>query len=312
MKSLRFVFPLIVCTCGLLFLPQEAAAQTATVPVVKMFSPGAKPRKKLRYRFSPGSSFRMTITMHMNIQMKILIPGQAPIPQNIQIPPLSLVNVIRCVQRQPNGDARIDSRLVEANPIEVPGQNPAMVASIKQELQKLRGMAIQYLISDDGNIKTAQIVHQPQMAPQFQQLVTNIQNSFRQMVTPLPQEAVGLGASWAVINQLTQPFEVKQSTRFQLLKHQGSLLELSVEALQSAQSQKRTVQSMGKSVPVSMSIRSKGQGKTVLRLNSLFINASLHMLSNMVVDTLADQQKQTVHTTMDIKTYIRSRKAVQP
>lgn len=308
MKPLQTILLLGCCTAvGFAVFPQTSVAQTATDPVIKMVSHGAMPRKKLRYRLTPNTVFRMKITMHMNIRMKIRVPKREPILQNVQIPPLSLVNEIRCKKRETNGDAHIYSRLVEAKPIEVPGQDPNMVASIQKEMQKLQGMSIEYTVSNQGDIKASRVVFQPNMAPQFRQLMTNIQNSFRQMVTPLPKEPVGLGASWTVTNVLTQPFRVKQATRFQLLQRQGSALELSVEATQNARSQQRMVQTMGQSVPVTMSIQSKGQGKTVLKLDSLFINSSLHMLSNMMVNTANAQGSQQVHTTMDIKTYIRSR-----
>lgn len=309
MKSFRLLF-LTACTVALVgWMPATGHGQILKPDNIKLLSRGKAPRKALRYKLKPGQAFNMTITMHMNMKVRVKMGNNPPVPQAVNIPPLKLVNQLRVKARKKNGDMVVVGKMLSAIPIRTPQANPMMLAALGKELKKLKGLSMRYLISPTGLIKTAKALYTPRMSPQFKQLMDNIRNSLRQFVTPLPKATVGKGAKWKVVYTVKQPILVTQTTSYTVQQLGKDLAALGVVAVQSAKSQMRKVKTARGILQLKMSLNSRGTGRSVLRFRRLFINANLHILSDMKVKTKAKKAKQTVRTKMNIKTYIRSRKA---
>ena len=308
MKLFRMLF-LAVCTIAFMGgAPSLSQGQILKPSNIKLIKRGKGPRRVLRYRLKPGKTFNMTITMHMNMNVKVKISKRAPINQVVNIPPLKMVNQLKVISRKKNGLTIVVGKLLKAIPIRTPKSNPMMLAALNKELTKLKGMSMRYTITSRGLIKKAVALYTPRMSPQFKQLMDNIRNSFRQFITPLPKKSVGKGAKWKVVYVVTKPIVVRQTTLYTVQQVQKNLVAMKVVALQNASSQMRKVKTAGRTLKLKMSLKSKGTGRTVIRLRSLFINSSLHILSNMKVNTKTKFGNQDVRTKMNIKTYIRSRK----
>ncbi len=274
--------------------------------VIKLLSKGKKPYQTLRYKLRKGSKYRMNITMHMNMKMSIQVGKQAPIPRKVNIPPMELVNDLHCLSISQQGAAEIRVRLIKAKPIKTPGMNAGLLAALQRELHRIRGLSMRLTFSAQGMLVRSRIEHAPQTSKKFQQLMTNIQNTFRQIATPLPSKAVGQGAVWQVSNQLSQPIRLTQLTTYTLVKKQGSFLRLHVKMRQQAKEQVRLLKTPRGKMKLKMSISSKGRGNNTLQLSQLWIRSGLQVLSDMRVVSLIPKNRQHVRTLMNIKTYVRS------
>jgi hypothetical protein len=117
--------------------------------------------------------------------------------------------------------------------------------------------------------------------PEMAQVIQGMEQAMSQLSAPLPDEAVGKGASWQVQTKLSQNgVSLTQTATYSLTDLDGDALTLDVKIAQSAPKQK-VASPMGVTVDLT-SLSSTGGGKSKLRLDRLSPLESLLSVASTV------------------------------
>jgi hypothetical protein len=254
-------------------LPAGAAdkiLKVADPPKVVLIDAGADPKSQLVYDVKPKSKQRSTMKMDMTMRMSMAgqpqgAPGGMALPQ-IEIP-MDLAA----------GDAKTDKNEipvtvtvadVKVNPKS--DQEKQMAAMMGPQLTAMKGLKIKSIIDPKGRARDVTVEAGKDSSPEAKQMIDQMKQSMEQMVAPLPDGDVGIGAKWQVITRVSSGADILQWTTYTLVKRDGDKIELDGVVRQVA----ATPTLSGAGMPAGMSaeiksFRSNGTGKTKLDLGAL-------------------------------------------
>jgi hypothetical protein len=251
-------------------LPPGAADKILPVgakPVVKLLEPGAEPRADLSYALVKGTTQKMSMSMDMSMAVKTsaqALPAQA-------LPRMTMGLDASTTDKSPAGEFKIDSILSTVGLEPAGAQQEQMARALKPQLEGMKGLTMGYWVNAKGNVRDVKIGVPPGMPPQAQQLLQGMSQSFESMVTPLPNEAVGVGARWQVLTRTASGgADLLQSAIYTLKSRTGTRAVLSVQLTQLAAND--TIHAPG--MPAGMSAKVKafnsgGTGTTNVDLKSV-------------------------------------------
>jgi hypothetical protein len=251
-------------------LPPGAADKVLPVggqPIVKLLDAGAEPRGDLSYALSKGASQKMAMAMDMAVTIKA--KGQSA-PQ-MPMPRMSMTFDTTVADKNPAGELKIDSRLSATSVDPSGGQQEQIARALRPQIEALRGLGMVYWVGPKGHVHDVKVDVPAGVPPTAQQLLSGMSQSFESMVTPLPQEPVGVGGRWQVVSRLaTGGADLLQSAVYTLKARSGARATLDVAIVQlSASDTLHTAQ-----MPAGMSVKvrsfsSTGSGATQVDLNSV-------------------------------------------
>lgn len=191
--------------------------------VARLLEPGEEPREKLRYGVRSG--LEGSIDMRLSMTMKR--------PQPLEIPEI----VIRMHLSKVQADSEGFSYVVEFDEPKVADSDDIPADHLDDLRRDLAGIAaLRGVVSldDRGSIRDVSFSDVVD-GLQLEQLVTEIEQAVRTMTMPLPEEPVGIGAVW----ELVQPFssnelDFEQRTRMTLKEKDGDKLTIETSVVQSA------------------------------------------------------------------------------
>jgi hypothetical protein len=213
-------------------LPPGAADRVLKVggqPVVKLLEPGAEPRQDLSYALTKGTSQKMAMAMDMAVGVKM--KGQA-MPQ-MPMPRMVMTFDTNVTDKNGAGEFKIDSRLLGTAVEPNGGQQEQMAKALRPALDGMKGLGMVYWCSPKGHVHDVKLDMPASMPAAAQQIMNGMSQSVESMVTPLPNDAVGVGARWQVISRLaTGGADILQSAVYTLKARNGSKATLDVTLLQ--------------------------------------------------------------------------------
>jgi len=112
------------------------------------------------------------------------------------------------------------------------GTNPLVATELQTALDGMVGITTTSIVDDRGRVRGAEVdglaALDPTAASTVQQMTTNSQFSH-----PLPEEAVGVGATWQVSQLIpVNGIDVEQVTSYEVLSIDGTVVELALAAEQ--------------------------------------------------------------------------------
>lgn len=272
-------------------------------PIVKLLEPGAEPRADLSYAFTKGATQKMI--MHMDMIMAMKVQGQAMPPTTI--PRMSMGMDATTVDKSAAGEFKIDSHLTSVTVDPNGGQQEQMAKALRPQLEAMKGLSMGYWVNPKGHVHDVKLGIPSGMPPAAQQLLAGMSASFESMVTPLPNEAVGVGAKWQVLSRTaTGGADLLQSAIYTLKARKGSTATLEVKLVQLAASD--TIQSA--QMPAGMSAKVKsfssgGSGTTQVDLKSVAPEAGAMTLKTSMDIAVQGAQgtgdESTVETTTTVQ-----------
>lgn len=196
-------------------------------PSVKLLSPGAEPRAKLRYQLAPGAAETITVEQSRSEAMV----GQKP----RTVPPTKLTVALAAKGKAASGDWDWSYEVKEATMGGDGKVAGASAAQINKELQKVIGLKGTFVVSDRGHVRKVDPVIPPgndavvaMVAPG---LADNIQTGF----VALPVAAVGAGAKWERSFSSRQAgITVNTVATYELVSVSGDEVKLKVTSKQDA------------------------------------------------------------------------------
>jgi len=248
-----------------------AAAPTDEVGV-KVLDAGSEPRTKLVYNIPKGTkqAFEMSVDMSMDMGAmggKMKIPGME-MQADVEFPEVA-------------ADGGMKYKLVthDLKFVDTPGARMS-ASMLNSKLAGMGDMEATGTLSPNGKVSdfTIEMKNAP---PQIKQMMSNLKQSYDQMVTQLPDEAVGKGARWQVVaNMDTNGVKASQKAVFEVVDISGSIVKLKSTVTLTAPEQ--TINSGGTSVKVKK-MAGTGTGDITLDLSKLIgaSSMSLHVTEDL-------------------------------
>lgn len=271
-------------------------------PSVHLMSPGAEPRAPLAYELDQGSKHRLGMGMDMLMSLRM---GEQAIPATA-VPRIVMGLDMLIAEKGPQGDWRVDANLDRAS-IEPKGeQQKAIAAQMLPSVEGMKGMRMSYWVTPKGHVRDVKLNLPEGFPAQAQQMLQGMNQSFESMMAPLPQDPVGIGATWEVVTRVASSgADLLQFATYTLKKKAGSkaLLEVSVKQLAA----KATITAPG--LPAGtlarlVTFKSEGSGTNEIDTKSVAPESGkMKVLSGMTLEVSGaggPAQETTMETTLTV------------
>ena len=179
---------------------EEPAKPKSAGPEVKLLEAGAEPRSQLRYKPTAGAKFAITTRMTMKIESAMMPP--------MDIPPF--VGTWHVAVPSVNDKAfTVEGELTD---YKLDGDD-AMGMGGMMGVDAMKGMKAKGTYSKQGMLESFEASGAENVPAMGKQLKSGLVQRAREVVVPLPTEAIGVGAKWEIKTaQSTQTWELKTLT----------------------------------------------------------------------------------------------------
>lgn len=251
---------------------------------VKLVESGSGEKSPLRFKPVSGTTEEMRMTMRMGVK----VAGQ-----QVDIPPIVVTLSLTTRDVEADGSFTYDYTLKRAS---IEGGDPRMAAAFAK-MRELEGMSGTARLSSRGVILSNKANLPSGVGAETRDILDSLNQSLGQMMAPVPEEAVGVGAKWDV----TQAVESKgivlvQTAHYELASRTGDKVGLKVTLSQNADSQEMEVE--GTKVELE-SMNTNGGGDVQLDLGKLVPERS-NIDMNMKMKAKAKGQSQEVEMHMGL------------
>jgi len=245
---------------------------------VKLLSNGAEPRKPLRYSFVKGHKHKLVLTQKNQIKVKI---GEEQMP-GTDVPPIT-TTIQWEVTDASQAFAQIAFKVLAAS-VEGSKSDPA-VMQVNEMLAEFKAFHGRQRSDTRGSLLGFEMDQGEIANPQVAQMMEAIKQSVGQLISPLPDEAVGVGGMWQVVSHFDQ-FGVKllQRAAYSVVQLDDKGVLTDIELEQTAPPGKIAPPGMPAGMTVELvSLASKGQGRThidfknCVSTSDIAINLSMKM-----------------------------------
>lgn len=246
---------------------------TAAPTQIQLLTAGTQPRQPLR--LNPQANIKQLITMTMNMDMAMTFAGQAA--PKIKTPATVMKMEVLVTQVDANGDIHSKFTYTEGDVVADPAVAPEIRESVRSGIKKMEGLSGTLITDNRGQIKSSKIILPENVDPLSKNFLEQISNSLNQMSSPMPEEAVGIGAKWRVSSQLKiGAINMNQSAVYELVSLKDNIASLNITVEQQANAQEVTLPGIpAGSASVSLkSLTSQGQGQMTLPLSSIMPTSS--------------------------------------
>ena len=244
---------------------QETKAPAPDGVVVNLLETGREPRQALRYPSSPTPPHRVSVGLRLGMKMEV--PG-SPVPP-IDMPGLRL---LFDVQSARDGERiRYQLKLSDADLTGTDNAHPSLLAEMRKGVDLLVGASGQLDVDPQGRVSGLSLAQPSGLGPELSQFLSSARLAMADMVVPLPEEAVGIGAKWEAIDTVTQGgISVREKTHYELVALDGPRALVRTRTVQSADRQRAFLPGLPEGVTAEVvSLRGTGTGEIELDLRRL-------------------------------------------
>ncbi len=270
--------------------PRIPRLGTAAPVVVRLVNPGAEPRRLLRLALVRGQ--RETVDMEMGMQMNMR--GGPPMPA-ITVRTRSSIEV-KNVDR--NGVVRAEVRADTFEPV-----SPAELADqLRASFAPLVGFTAVITFDSRGRTLSTETRMPPNADASLRSMIDNMAQTYSQMVSPLPDEPVGVGAQWTATSGISVGgANVQQTATFTLNALEATSIRVTSQVVQTAGRQPMSLPTLPPGTTATLiSMNSNGGGSQTLALNGLSPDGSVRITSETNMEMSAGGQTQPVSMGMEM------------
>ncbi len=238
----------------------EAQDKGAAEPSLKveLVSTGTGARKELRFKPKVGSKQKMTMTMAMTQEVSV-DGNKLPVPG---LPGQQFTIDFEIKEVASNGDVTYGFKFSEVKLLQDEGANPAAVAAMNAMLKPMMGATGTGQVTNRGLTKSAKF-DLPENAPaQLKSMIDSMKDSINRISTPLPAEAVGVGAQWKVTQDLNSGgIQMTQTSTHELksISDDGFDVAIKIEQAAGEQEVQAAMMPIGSKMKLN-SMKSSGEG----------------------------------------------------
>ncbi|TVR04041.1 MAG: hypothetical protein EA398_03550 [Deltaproteobacteria bacterium] len=246
---------------------------------------GSEPRTALRYDLDGWVGQQARITMRMSMGMEQSMGGETiPIPAM----PVMIGGVdVRDIERT-EGGIRLVSASTAYEVEEGEGIDPAMAAMLRASLPAAGAFRMRAEMDARGNMQHT-AVEVSTNDPMTAQLADSFSQNADMFSTPLPEEAVGAGATWTVRRSMDMGgVGIVQEERYTLREVTGTRIRFDVAISQSTTTREMEIPGMpGQTVSI-VSFTGTGSGRMTMDLASPGVEGSMQVENRMELAQRAD------------------------
>lgn len=288
---------------------QNPAATTPTAaPQLELLTAGTEPRQELRLK--PQVNSKQLMTMTMNMDVATTLAGQA-MPK-IKTPATVMKMEFLVTQVDANGDIHSKFTYTDGDVVADASVAPEILESVRAGIKKMVGLNGTLITDNRGQVKSSKITLPENVDPLSKNFLEQLSNSLNQMSSPMPEEAVGIGAKWRISSQLKiGAININQSAVYELVSLKDNIATLNITMEQQANSQELALPGIPEgSASVSLkSLTSQGQGQMTLPLNSIMptrSTISVRSQNEMSIKEPNEGKETTIGTQMTMQMNLES------
>ena len=241
----------------------DGILKSGALPIVKLVAPGEEPRAALSYELTEDK--KQTTGMRMNLDMTMQA-GETAVPPT-KLPQIGMNVELAAGKKEAGGDIQVTGTVTKVAITANDPSEDAMTKALSPVMNGMKGMTIKYFVSSKGRARDVQVTMPPGADANATQVLEQMKQSFDSMVAPLPDEPVGVGASWVVISRLKTGADILQFTTYTLKSRKGAKVELDTAVKQLAAS--AALSGAGGGAGHVTKFLSSGTGSSSLDLTSL-------------------------------------------
>lgn len=264
----RTLLRVLTMTCGLLVVVgcKTNTAKDANRKPEVVLEGGMAPRAPLRYSLAEGSTTTSTLELSISSMTKTTDDGEA----FTSAPGLRIVVSSRVAAKLPNGNTRLDIKLVEAEAIMPEGAHSNVDGDFQTSAALLRDVGGWFEVDDRGNTQRSELNQAAKSHDlPIRLLMTIIQARSSLARVIFPRDPVGVGGRWEARKRFEMfGFEIHQIDRYTLHDRIGDELRLGVEIVESAPQQSVAFEEKGVDFKLE-SLSVSARGDLVVKLDTL-------------------------------------------
>jgi hypothetical protein len=186
-----------------------------------------------------------------------------------------------------------------------PGDQPAMVQRLREQLGKMVGLEMQLTVTARGLVRDVQVKMPPDAPPELVSMMDGMRNASQQATATFPREPVGVGARWRVESSVdTGTLKMQQVAHMKLAQRpEGrAVIALTIEQTAPPQPMRLPMLPAGASATLE-SYAGHGQGQMDVRLDTRIPQAALTVQSKTASTVVFNEARQPMNMdmTMDVK-----------
>jgi hypothetical protein len=158
-------------------LPKLDRSIAAQPSKIELLTPGAEPRRELKFRPAANSKQSMTMTMGMSMDMTM---GDSPLPKT-PIPKMVIKMDLNVQKVDPAGDIYYNFAYGDIKAIAEKDTPPAMLAAMQKSLKSLIGIQGNIVIDSSGLVKSKNLVLPKTVDPTLKQTLEQFNKSIDQI-----------------------------------------------------------------------------------------------------------------------------------
>lgn len=273
------------------------ARPEALPPVaVRMLEPGAEPRRALRYELTAGAHETLRTEMRMSVALSMNEAPSAP----AVLPPAIVVADLEVREVSDGGDVTYAFRVRDTEVQEAEGVAPESRAQLETELSSMVGLAGDASFDQRGLLSRLDVEAPAGASPSVRGVIDNLRSTFRNMVTPLPAEPIGVGGRWQVTTKIPTPSATfDQVATFTVRSIEGDSVTADVTVEQTAPRQRIDDPSVPPGATVTLeSARGSAEGSVTFSLRSLAPTAQSRVRTETVTSISSEGRQARMR--MDI------------
>jgi hypothetical protein len=243
---------------------------------------GAEKTQKLRLKPIPGASQAVNIVWQIQTSLKA---GDREMP-NLAMPTLLSSLSSKVNEIAPNGDIRYQ---VIYNGVQTKSQGgnefeAQMAKAIEGQLGGLAGLRGDYVMSEQGEAKSAQMTLPENLTAMQQSLINQFAQAAASLSAPFPANSVGIGGVWRQVTPIMiDGMQVQQTATYRLLDLKDGIATIGLQIEQTAAPQK--IQTGNQSIGALQlkSFVSEGKGQMIWDLKQVMPQQSQLKLTSTLV-----------------------------
>jgi hypothetical protein len=213
----------------------KVAPPTPSGPL-KVLAAGSEPRKAFRLHPKPGDKQKLNLNTKVALDMKMADGQPSPIKLPSTSATLDIPAELTVKEVSSKGDITYEVALGDVSGAEgAAGGAPPAANAKKSPVSGVKGISATGTITSQGFSKAFDLKVPPGADPQTRMVMDLLKDVFIQLVTPLPEQAVGAGAKWEVKAPI-QSHSVKadQTANYELVSVEGEQLKTKSTSTQRA------------------------------------------------------------------------------
>jgi hypothetical protein len=195
-----------------------------------------------------------------------------------------------------NGDINANFSYVDADIVAAANTSPEMVNAMRSQIKKIVGLSGSMIVDHQGNTKQVNVNVPEGLDPNIKRMTDQMVNSFKEILSPVPAEAVGVGAKWRVPNSVTaNGMNLNQIATYELVDLKDNVATLQVSLEQKAEGQQMNPPGLPEGASINLkSLKSEGKGQVKMAFNQMMpmsSNRSVRSNTEMSVKEPGSQQE---------------------